>query len=188
MADYALSEVSGAGNGYTVVQDGTDVTVTLTMEPDSINAIVLFGSLPPTWNNDPIFKTSAIEGMDYSGTLATDASDLNVSDVLTYSLVSAPSWLTVASDGQLSGIPADGDTGSNAFTVRVTDAGGLYEEATLNVYVLGRYTGELGLSDLTAFAARWLDTGCGACGGADLNDDGDVDMQDWGVFSDCWLK
>jgi hypothetical protein len=88
----------------------------------------------------------------------------------------------------LSGIAADGDTSSNSFTVRVTDAGGLYDEATLNIYVLGRYTGELGLSDLTAFASRWLDTDCGACGGADLDNDGDVNMQDWAVFAESWLK
>ena len=116
------------------------------------------------------------------------SSTVTLGDVLTYSLVSAPSWLTVASDGQLSGIAADDDTGSNAFTVRVTDDDGLYDDAILNVYAAGRYTGELGLSDLTAFAGRWLDTDCGTCGGTDLNNDGDVNMQDWAIFAGYWLK
>jgi len=133
----------------------------------------------------------ATEGMDYVEvlqTLVADASDPDVGDVLTYSLVSAPSWLTIASDGQLSGVPKDSNTTSNTFTVRVTDAAGLYDDATLNIYVAGRFTGELGLSDLTAFAARWLDTSCGSCG-ADLDGDGDnIDMQDWAIFAGYWLK
>ena len=122
-------------------------------------------------------------------TLAADASDPDAGDVLTFSMVSGPSWLTVAPDGQLSGIAADADIGANAFTVRVTDAGGLYDEATLYVSVYDRYTGELGLSDLTAFAAQWLDTSCGGSCKADLDGEGDnVDMQDWAIFAGHWLK
>ena len=143
---------------------------------------------PPVWDSDTMFKAAAIEGINYVGTLSTDASDPDAGDVLTFSLVSAPTWLTVASDGQLSGIPKDSNTSSNAFTVRVTDDGGLYDDATLNIYVAGRYTGELGMSDLAVFAAQWLDTGCGVCGGTDLDDDGDNDMNDWAIFAGYWLK
>jgi hypothetical protein len=176
-----LSKIYGGG----LATIGTEVGYQTRLDELMFNGVPDY---PPTWNSDPMFKASAIEGLDYTGTLATDASDPDEGDTLTYSVVSGPGWLNVASDGQLSGIAADAETGSNAFTVRVTDDGGLYDEATLNVYVAQRYTGELGLSDLTAFAARWLDTGCGACGGADLNDDGDVNMQDWAIFAGYWLK
>jgi hypothetical protein len=172
-------------NAFTVrVTDSGGLYDEATLNIEVIDA----GNVPPAWNNDNMFKASAIEGLNYDGTLAADASDPDAGDTLTFSLVSGPVWLIVASNGQLSGIAADADTGSNAFTVRVTDAGGLYDEATLNVYVLGRYTGELGMSDLVVFASRWLDTDCGACGGADLDNDGDVNMQDWAVFAGHWLK
>jgi hypothetical protein len=38
------------------------------------------------------------------------------------------------------------------------------------------------------FASYWLEKDCGACGGAELTDDGDVDMDDLNVLSINWLK
>ena len=57
----------------------------------------------------------------YVGTLAGTASDIDALDTLTYSKVSGPAWLQVASNGALSGTPGNSDVGSNAFTVRVTE-------------------------------------------------------------------
>jgi hypothetical protein len=42
-------------------------------------------------------------------------------------------------------------------------------------------------TDLAVFAARWMNTGCGTCGGADSTGDGNVDLRDFGIFADNWL-
>ncbi|MCU0779605.1 MAG: Ig domain-containing protein, partial [Akkermansiaceae bacterium] len=46
-----------------------------------------------------------------------------------------PDWLTIAPDGALSGKPENSDVGPNLFTVRVTDAEGLFAEAELRIEV-----------------------------------------------------
>ena len=44
--------------------------------------------------------------------------DLDTGDTLTYAKVSGNAWLNVATNGVLSGTPAQGDVGTNSFTVR----------------------------------------------------------------------
>ena len=142
----------------------------------------------PRFNSNPVIKPPAIEGREYTGTLASDTTPLNQADVLEYSLVSGPGWLTLANDGQFSGLPKHSNVGNNEFTVRVTDDRGFSDEALLTIYVLARYTGELGISDLAKFTEQWLNTNCGSCGGTDLDGDYDTDMNDWAIFAGCWLK
>jgi hypothetical protein len=43
-------------------------------------------------------------------------------------------------------------------------------------------------SDFTKLALKWLDENCGDCGGADISDDGDVDIDDLLVFGGLWLR
>jgi len=43
------------------------------------------------------------------------------------------------------------------------------------------------LTDFARFAPNWIDTACGACGGADLTDDGNVGLDDLREFTDNWL-
>jgi hypothetical protein len=145
-------------------------------------------NLKPKFTDDPFSNSGAIEGRDYSGTLTDKAYDPDEGDVLTFSLVSDPAWLMVAADGQLSGVAKQSNVGNNDFIVRVTDAEGLYDEALMNIYVLGRFTGELGISDLAYFVEQWLTTDCGSCSNADLDGDGDVDMNDWAIFAGYWLN
>ena len=54
-----------------------------------------------------------------------------------FSKVSGPAWLVVAASGTLSGMPANSDAGTNSFVVRVTDGGGLSNNATMTIYVNG---------------------------------------------------
>ena len=48
-------------------------------------------------------------------------SDADAGDVVTYSRVSGPAWLSVAADGTLTGTPANSDVGQNSFGVSVSD-------------------------------------------------------------------
>lgn len=47
--------------------------------------------------------------------------------------------------------------------------------------------GRAGLSDFALFAAQWLKSDCGFCTGADLTDDGNVNMDDLYIFFQNWL-
>ena len=89
----------------------------------------------PTFTADPTIGTGATEDTAYIGTLAGTASDIDALDTLTYSKVDGPAWLQVASNGALSGTPANSDVGSNAFTVRVTDAALATADAQLTIEV-----------------------------------------------------
>jgi hypothetical protein len=73
-------------------------------------------------------------GQSYSGTLATIASDPN-GDTMTFSKVNGPAWLSVASNGSLSGTPLSSDAGTNVFLVKVSDPAGLFSTATMNLPV-----------------------------------------------------
>jgi hypothetical protein len=96
---------------------------------------VLVPNRAPAFTTDPVVKTNATEDASYSGSLAADASDPDFGDTLTFSKIAGPAWLAVASNGALSGTPANGEVGANAFTVRVTDPAGLSDDATLSITV-----------------------------------------------------
>lgn len=88
----------------------------------------------PTWNVDPIVKSGARAGSNYTATLAADAVDED-GNPITFSVISGPAWLTVAVDGTLAGIPDVEDIGRNEWTVRVTDAGEMTADAILEIQV-----------------------------------------------------
>lgn len=89
----------------------------------------------PSFAVDPFSLPDVIAGQNISGTIATNASDPNPSDVLTFGKVSGPAWLNVATDGTLSGAPLSADAGTNTFVVSVTDPGALSDSATMNIVV-----------------------------------------------------
>lgn len=71
----------------------------------------------------------------YTGqTLASYASDPN-SDPLTFTKLNGPAWLTVATNGTLSGQPGPGEGGENMFIVRVADPSGATSDAFLKIPV-----------------------------------------------------
>ncbi|MDH5517172.1 MAG: putative Ig domain-containing protein, partial [Gammaproteobacteria bacterium] len=75
-------------------------------------------------NDLPVITSTAIlsatEEVAYSYLFS--ATDVDVSDVLTYSAPVSPTWLSIdATTGELSGIPANADVGSHAVTLRVND-------------------------------------------------------------------
>jgi hypothetical protein len=88
---------------------------------------------PPAFTVDPFSKANATEDAAYNTSISSDSSDPEA-DPMTFSKVSGPAWLSVAPNGALSGTPANGDVGLNAFTVQV-DATGGSDTAVLNITV-----------------------------------------------------
>lgn len=93
------------------------------------------GNAAPTFTGNPISGGNASADIAFSGGIATFATDPDAGDTMTFNKIDGPAWLSVAADGTLSGTPGLGDGGSNEFTVRVTDGGGLFAETTLAITV-----------------------------------------------------
>ena len=140
----------------------------------------------PSFNSGVFNEIDAAELAVYNSTLADDAVDPE-SGSLSFSKDAGPDWLTVASDGTLSGTPKASDAGSNVFTVRVTDGGGLYETAEMTIQVYDVYYGTQGLEDLLGLASQWLTTDCGLCNGANLDGENGVTVSDLSVLARNWL-
>ena len=90
-------------------------------------------------NDPPVFLTAdildAVEGAAYSDTLR--AEDPDEGDVLTFTLLESPEWLSVDESGILSGTPEDGDVGEDIpVTVTVTDAAGLADTLAVTINVV----------------------------------------------------
>src|SRR5690606_36011544 len=86
---------------------------------------------PPAFNTNPIPAPAATQGGNYATlNFSLPATDPD-GGTLTYSKLSGPAWLTVGSNGALSGTPANSDVGKNYFVVRVTDPLGATDDAGL---------------------------------------------------------
>ncbi len=97
---------------------------------------------PPTGNPtapafilDPFSVSDGVAGQAYSNSIAGSATDTD-GDPLTYSKVTPGGWLSVASNGDLSGTPNAGYIGDNALSVMVSDGKGGTDTATLEILVL----------------------------------------------------
>lgn len=120
----------------------------------SVNSSFTVPNAAPTFTANPISGSNATEDSAYSGSIASYGSDINPGDTITFSKVSGPAWLSVASNGGLSGTPGNSDVGANAFSVKVTDSAGANNTATLNISVIN-------VNDAPTFAANPI-TGSGA--------------------------
>jgi hypothetical protein len=90
---------------------------------------------PPAFGSNPFSKPDANAGQFYSSSIAANAID-SENDPLTFSKLSGPAWLSVASNGALSGTPFSPQVGPNSFSVRATDSSGAFSTATLNLTVI----------------------------------------------------
>jgi len=90
---------------------------------------------PPTFILNPFTGPTVKAGQTYSTTIATNATDPNFGYVLSFSKVSGPNWLSIAVNGNLSGMPLSTNAGINSFVVSVTDLAGLTNAATFMVNV-----------------------------------------------------
>src|SRR5262249_42818768 len=89
----------------------------------------------PSFGSNPFSEPAANAGQPYSASIAAQGTDPNPGDTLTFSKIGGPAWLSVASNGAVSGTPTDVDAGTNSFVVSVTDSGGLSNSATLLIMV-----------------------------------------------------
>jgi hypothetical protein len=150
--DYTLTEspshgtLSGSAPNYTYSPNedfyGSDyILFTVTDGTNtSSEGIVIFGVAgvdddAPCFTYDTMIETTASRGAVYSSSIADAASDPD-GQSLTYSIVSGPSWLTISSDGTLSGTPSVDDIGINSWVIEVTDPTGLSATATLEIRVV----------------------------------------------------
>ncbi|MCB0403274.1 MAG: tandem-95 repeat protein [Bdellovibrionales bacterium] len=92
----------------------------------------------PRWILDPVFQVN--EDQLLAENIARFVVDSDPDEQLTFEIRSAnpPSnWATVTPDGtNFGGTPKQANVGENQFIVRVTDKGGLYDEATVTVIVI----------------------------------------------------
>jgi hypothetical protein len=125
--------------GYSFALNPAKIVQSIQLPNDAnvvVTAISLLPEWPPTFKINPFTLPSVNPGQSYSGTIASNASDLN-GDAITFAKVSGPAWLSVAASGAVSGVPAVGNAGTNTFVVSATDTGGLSNIATLYIYVNG---------------------------------------------------
>ena len=99
--------------------------------------LVVTADPPPSFLTNPFSEPWANLGDAYSASIASNATavTLNLGDTISFAKVSGPAWLTVATNGLLSGTPLSPNAGSNVFIVSATTLGGASTNATLNLYV-----------------------------------------------------
>jgi uncharacterized repeat protein (TIGR03803 family) len=97
--------------------------------------IFVYSNQPPAFVRNPFTEPWANLDQAYSASIATNATDPDPSDTLTFAKVGGPAWLNVAANGALSGTPSGSNAGTNQFVVSVTDLDGLSATATMYVYV-----------------------------------------------------
>ncbi len=134
---YSNGTVQGTpGNGdvgpnefQIMVVDSSGAITTATVRFTVINA-----NDPPSFGGSNL--TAGKELVPYSATsIAWAAGDPDLGDRLTFSKISGPAWLEVASDGSLSGTPPKGSAGEFAITVRATDLAGAWADAIFKLRI-----------------------------------------------------
>ncbi|MCW1925047.1 autotransporter-associated beta strand repeat-containing protein [Luteolibacter arcticus] len=145
---YVLT-IAATDNGSPVQSTTTTATINVT----NVNEGPVFAS-------NPVIGSPAAPGVAYGSSLT--AIDPEGGGAVTYQKTGGPSWLSVASDGTLSGTPVAGDIGLNDFSVSATDSTLMSTNATLridvvNVAVTPFWTNAAGGS--WPVAVNWLSNG-----------------------------
>jgi hypothetical protein len=109
--------------------------VALASDTATLNIIVANINDAPVFTSDPFNASNGMQDAAYSDSISGSATDMDAGDTLTYSKVSGPAWLSVASNGALTGTPGASDVGTNVFSVKVEDAALASGTATLNIFI-----------------------------------------------------
>jgi PKD repeat protein len=89
----------------------------------------------PVFTLNPSVIADASVNLAYNADISTVATDPD-GDVLTFSVSSAPAWISLTANGQVTGTPESADLGLNTMQVRVTDPQGASSEAQVELYVV----------------------------------------------------
>lgn len=100
------------------------------------------GNSAPVFTRDSFSKSNANAGAFYSnvitsGTVSDDVYDPD-GDAITFMKTSGSAWLSVSTNGVLSGTPGTGDAGPNQFTIQASDTRGGTATAQLQITVTYR--------------------------------------------------
>jgi LmbE family N-acetylglucosaminyl deacetylase len=122
----------GTNNFVVRVTDSQFAIATATLEL----VVREYANQPPVFVSNPLLKPAATAGAIYTGaTLSNNAADVDPGETLSFDKVSGPAWLTVSTNGFLSGQPTLGNLGTNSFIVRVTDSRLATATTTLEIAV-----------------------------------------------------
>ena len=114
-------------------------------------------------NSDPVFAADAFDGGEvdsfvaYSATVAGLATDAE-GDPLRFHKIGGPDWLTVSTDGTLSGTASTGDSGMNRFKILVSDGKGNVDIADLEITVNYAFSTS-GVKNTSRFRPEDIDSG-----------------------------
>lgn len=131
----------GTGDMVLLLGAMTDVDSNGSILLDNLSVVFEGGNSAPYFGTKRIARSNATAGAAYSDTVNGAATDLNISDTLTYSKVgdsSTTGWLVVATDGTLSGTPDLSDLtidGVNRFVIQVDDGNGGTATVDLEIIV-----------------------------------------------------
>ncbi len=118
----------------------------------------LVNNSPPQFASATISGGNATQGTAFTGSIASQVTDANPGDTITFSKADGPDWLNIAANGTLSGTPTFGDTGTQSFLVFATDSVGASTRATLTITlpnVLGNGTWTADASGSWGDATKW---------------------------------
>jgi uncharacterized repeat protein (TIGR03803 family) len=88
----------------------------------------------PMFLSNPFTEPGATATAPYSASLSSNAI-APAGDSLTFGKITGPAWLTVATNGPLSGTPGVSDVGTNVFIASLADANGWSSTATMTITV-----------------------------------------------------
>jgi len=132
--------VNGVLSGSPANSDaGTNLFIVSVKDPGGLSntaSLFIYINGAPSFIVNPFTLPATMAGQPYSGTIATNATDPNPGDTLTFGVASGPAWLSVAPNGTLSGTPLSANVGDNNFVVTVVDSFGLAGTAMMDITVM----------------------------------------------------
>lgn len=125
---------------------GLFAQATLNIQVIAVNEAPTLTATPP--------NSSMLRDISYQFTAT--ATDPDAGDVLTFSKISGPAWLSIAANGSITGTPTAANAGANAFVLRATDSGGLFAQSSFTITVVNNPTWTNPAGGSWPLAGNWL--------------------------------
>ena len=95
----------------------------------------------PEFTVDTLTLPSVVAGTSIAGVALSDYVEDQDGDELTFSMIDGPDWLSLATDGRISGTPGTVDAGLNSFVIRATDPSGASSSMSIQLQVVPDFSG-----------------------------------------------